>query len=650
MAVAPYGSWLSPITPEFVVAAGGNIANVAVEGDVVAWLEPRPAEAGRQAIMVKIGNGAPTELLPAPLSARDRAHEYGGGAMILQGGAIIFSNDADARLYRIPVTGGVPTPLTPDLPGRVLRYADMAPDPTRGRIVAVREDHRAAGEARNEIVAIALDGSSVADGGAVLVSGPDFVSNPTVNLAGDTIAWLSWTHPDMPWDRTDLWTASLDVAGKLGAATHVAGGPIESVFQPRWSPEGALVFASDRDSGWWNLHVAGPTGPRNLCPREAEFAYPQWVFGLSIWCWANARTIVSTSTRDGLWNLVRIDVTTGASEDIVNPYTEIDELQAGDGWVTFVGRAPDRSAELVRYDLATGALAVIAGGAPLGIDASYIARPETFWFSSTGDLPVHALYYPPTNPDFRAPDDEAPPLVVLSHGGPTSIAHTALNLKTQYWTSRGFAVLDVNYGGSTGFGRPYRERLRLAWGVVDVDDCVNAARAMAERGFADPERVMIRGWSASGYTTLAALAFRNVFKAGASHFGISDLETMATDTHKFESRYLDRLIGPYPAAKHVYVARSPIHAADHLSCPLILFQGLEDKVVPPDQAEKMYDAVRARGIPVAYVPFAGEQHGFRQAANIMRSLEAELYFLSRVFHFPLPTSIDPVEIANADAL
>lgn len=650
MPVAPYGSWLSPLTPEFVVAAGGNIANVAVEGDIIAWLEPRAAEAGRQAIMVRTGAAAPVALLPAPWSARDRVHEYGGGAMILHAGDVIFSNDADARLYRVPASGGTPAPLTPDLPGRVLRYADMAPDPARGRILAVREDHRAGGEPRNDIVAIALDGSSLVDGGIVLVSGADFVSNPIVNPAGDTLAWLSWNHPDMPWDRTDLWTAPLDADGMPGAPTHVAGGPTESVFQPRWSPEGALVYASDGANGWWNLHLADPATPRNLCAREAEFAYPQWVFGLSIWCWADPRTIVSTVTRDGMWSLVRIDVPNGAVEDIVSPYTEIDELQAGGGGVFFVGRAPDRAAELVRYDLASGALTIVAGGAPLGIDAAYISRPEPFWFTSTGDLPVHALYYAPTNPDFHAPDGDLPPLVVLSHGGPTSIAHTALNLKTQYWTSRGFAVLDVNYGGSTGFGRPYRERLRDAWGVVDVDDCVNGARAMAERGFADPERTMIRGWSASGYTTLAALAFRDVFKAGASHYGISDLETMTTDTHKFESRYLDRLIGPYPADKAIYIDRSPIHFADRLSCPLILFQGLEDKVVPPDQAEKMYDAVRAKGIPVAYVPFEGEQHGFRQAANIKRSLEAELYFLARVFKFPLPTSIEPVEIANAAAL
>jgi dipeptidyl aminopeptidase/acylaminoacyl peptidase len=449
----------------------------------------------------------------------------------------------------------------------------------------------------------------------------------------------------MPWDGSELWIAGLDSDGDVESAARVAGGLAESIFQPEWSPDGALYYVSDR-TGWWNLYRQHRGGDEAVAPMEAEFGLAQWVFGASTYAFLDEQTIIATYAENGVWRLATIDAASGELTPISAPYTDFDDISTGEGRAIFTAGSPTQPTAVVRYDPATGEFETLKRSLDVEIDAGYLSVPQPIEFPTEGGLTAHAFLYLPQNQDFAAPQGELPPLLVQSHGGPTGTTSTALNIGTQFWASRGFAVLDVNYGGSTGYGRAYRERLNDQWGIVDVDDHVNGARYLIDKGLVDPERTAIRGWSASGYTTLATLAFRNLFRAGASHFGISDLETMTTDTHKFESRYLDGLIGPYPGRKDIYEERSPIHHLKGFTVPLILFQGSEDTVVPPDQAETLYEAMKARGLPVAMVLFEGEGHGFRRAENIRRALEGELDFYGQVFGFAPAGEIERVEIAN----
>ncbi len=483
------------------------------------------------------------------------------------------------------------------------------------------------------------------DGGRVLAAGHDFYASPRLSPDGARLAWLAWRHPNMPWDGVELWVAQVAVDGALVDAHIIAGGPTESIFQPEWSPDGVLHFVSDR-TGWWNLYRWRAGQVEALCPRAAEFGRPQWVFGMSTYGFLSARELVCTFFQGGKWHLAVLDLVTLVLEEIATPYTELAGLRVAGGRALLWAGSPTEPASLVLLDLAERQFAVLRCSSGLAVDPGYLSIPQEIQFPTQEGLPVYAYYYPPRNRDFVGPAGEKPPLLVLSHGGPTGAASAILDLDIQFWTSRGFAVVDVNYGGSTGYGRAFRERLAGNWGIVDVDDCVGAALYLAGRGDVDPGRLAIRGGSAGGYTTLSALAFRDVFKAGASHYGVSDLETLATDTHKFESRYLDGLVGPYPARRDLYIERSPIHHTDGLNCALILFQGLDDKVVPPEQSRAMYEAVRAKGLPVAYLAYEGEGHGFRQAANIVRTLEAELYFYSKVFRFDLADPVAPVAIEN----
>ncbi len=638
--VAPYGSWKSPITADLIVAGTVGLSNILADGDVIYWIESRPTEAGRNVIVRCTPDGCLADMTPAGFNARTRVHEYGGGDYLVHGGALFFANFADQRLYRQD-DAGAPRPVTPEAP---FRYADAVIDAARHRLICIREDHTLADQqAVNAIVAVAGDGDTA--GGQVLVSGNDFYASPRFSPDGTQLAWLTWNHPNMPWDGCELWVATVQADGSLASATRIAGGADESIFQPEWSPDGVLHFVSDR-SGWWNLYRWQDGRAEPLCAMAAEFGLPQWVFRQSTYAFVAADRIACAYTQAGAWRLAMLNTTARTLTPFDLPYTEIGNVRAVAGRVVFTAASPAHAPAIVSLDPLTGRFTVLRHSSETAVDAGYLSMPEPIEFPTTGGLTAHAFYYPPTNRDYRAPEGERPPLLVLSHGGPTGATSTALRLSLQYWTSRGFAVVDVNYGGSTGYGRAYRERLNGGWGVVDVDDCVNAARYLAARGLADPQRLAIRGGSAGGYTTLAALTFRDIFKAGASHYGISDLETLDTDTHKFESRYLDRLIGPYPERRDVYIARSPIHFTDRLATPIILLQGLEDKVVPPSQAETMFAAVKAKGLPVAYVPFAGEQHGFRRAENIKRALEAELYFYSRVFGFALADAIEPIEIAN----
>ena len=637
--VAPYGAWESPISADLISTEGRRIIEAVADGEDIYWIEMRPTESGRYVIVRRTPDGQTTDVTPSPFNARTRVHEYGGAAFVVCDGTIYFSNFADQRLYR-QSPGADPQPITPE---GEQRYADGVIDTKRKRLICVREDHTdAKREAVNALVDISLDGS---DGGQVLVSGNDFYSSPCLSPDGTRLAWMTWNHPNMPWDGTELWVGEISQDGSLGRTECVAGGVDESIFQPEWSPDGTLYFVSDR-TDWWNLYrcQAGIVEP--LCDMEAEFGRPQWIFGMSTYRFVSPNQIICAYTQDGIWHLASLDTVTRRLDRIETPYTSIANLQATPGGILFNASSSTESASIVRFDLTTRQFEVLCRSSETEIDAGYFSTPQAIEFPTKGNLSAYAFFYPPQNRGCVAPADDLPPLLVISHGGPTSATSTALDLEIQYWTSRGIAVLDVNYGGSSGYGRAYRQRLNGKWGVVDVDDCVNGARYLAENGHVDSNRLAIRGGSAGGYTTLSALTFRDVFKAGASYYGISDLEAMTTDTHKFESRYLDSLIGPYPEGRDLYRARSPIHFTDRLSCPLIVFQGLEDKVVPPNQAELMVDALRAKGLPVAYIPFEGEQHGFRRSENIRRSLEAELHFYAQVFDFTPAGAIEPVIIEN----
>jgi len=644
--VAPYGSWKSPITADLITSATVGLGAATFDGDDIYWLEARPTEGGRQVLVRRMPDGTITDVTPAPFNVRTRVHEYGGGAFVLDHGVIYFCNFDDQRLYR-QESGGQPSPLTPALD---LRYADGVIDRRHRRMIWVREDHTVAGEAENTLVSLPLpDNATTAGvalhGGDVLVSGNNFYSSPRLSADGSHLAWLTWNHPNMPWDGCELWVGEVAADGAIGARRLIAGGPEESIFQPEWSPDGSLYFISDR-TGWWNLYRWRDGKIDALCPKAAEFGQPQWTFGMSTYAVESARRLVCSYLERGRWHLALLDTATLHLQPIELPYTDITRVNAAPGKVLLSAASATEPLSIILLDLDSGDRFVLRRSYENTIDTSYFSIPQEIEFPTVDGLTAYGFFYRPQNPDFVAPEGELPPLLVLSHGGPTSAASTSFSLGIQYWTSRGFAVLDVNYGGSTGYGRAYRQRLNGLWGVVDVDDCCNGARYLVQRGLVDGRRLAIRGGSAGGYTTLCALTFRNVFTVGASHFGISDLNVFVKDTHKFESRYLDRLVGPYPERKDLYYQRSAINFIDRLSTPMILFQGLEDKIVPPNQAQMMFEAVKAKGIPVAYLAFEGEQHGFRRAENIKRALEAELYFYSKVLGFPLADDIEPVAIEN----
>lgn len=636
--LAPYGSWKSPITSE-LAASTTQLTEVALDGDQVYWRELRPEERGRYTIMRCNLNGQIQEILAAPFNARTLVHEYGGGTFVVTDGILYFSNFSDQRLYRLE-PNSQPRPITPKVE---MRYADGCIDRQRGRLVCVREDHTHTGrEAVNTLVSLYLDGNGSGD---VLVSGNDFYSFPRLSPDGSNLAWLTWNHPNMPWDGTELWVGELRANGSLGRTERIAGGVKESIIQPEWSPDGILYFVSDR-TGWWNLYRWREKRIEPLCDMAAEFGRPHWTFIMSSFAIESTRRIVCTYTMQGTWHLAELDTSTLALRSIENPYSEITYVRAAPGQSVFVAGSPTESERIAKFDFVTRQTEILYSSRDPMIDSEYLSTPRAIEFPTSHDLTAHALFYAPRNREFNSLANELPPLIVMSHGGPTSSTRTTLNLGIHYWTSRGFAVLDVNYGGSTGYGRAYRQRLYGQWGVVDVDDCVNGALYLTRQGDVDGNRLAIRGGSAGGYTTLCALTFRNTFKAGASYFGISDLEVFDKTTHKFESRYDTKLIGPYPETRDLYRERSPIHFTDRISCPMILFQGLEDKIVPPSQAELMVKALREKRLPYAYVPFEGEQHGFRQKENIKRAFEAELYFYSKIFGFNLADPILPIQIEN----
>ena len=634
---APYGSWRSPIGAALVAGETVGLGQIACDPSGVYWSEQRPREQGRNVVMAATADGV-AERLPAPYSARSRVHEYGGGAFTAADGVLFFCHDADQRIWRLAPDGRA-QPLTPQGP---FRYADLAYDAKRARLYCVREQHVGDREPVNTLVAIDARGERPVQ---VLSAGHDFYSSPRLSSDGQRLAWLAWNHPDMPWDGTELWLAGMAADGTLADARRVAGGRAESICQPRFAPHGPLYFVSDRRN-WWNLYRWRAGAVESVCETDAEFAVPQWVFGQSNYAFMSAGEIICAYGRNGNWQLGLLDVARGALAAIDTPYTELRELCARDGRVWFVGAGPSRAAELVELDVARGHTRVLRRASTVELDPGYLSVPQAIDYPTGDGLRAHAFYYPPRNRDFVALPGEKPPLLVLSHGGPTAAASSALNLRVQYFTSRGIAVLDVNYRGSTGYGRAYRRALEGRWGVADAEDCVAGARHLVGQGLVDAARLAIRGGSAGGYTTLCALTWHNVFKAGASYYGISDLEALVRDTHKFEARYLDRLVGPYPAERALYRARSPIYHVERLTCPMIFFQGLQDKVTPPDQTERMVEALRRKGIAVAYVAFDNEAHGLRRSESIERALEAELSFYACVFGFTPAEELTPLAIEN----
>ena len=640
MKILPYGTWPSPITPEAIVAETVRLSSVSLDSGSVSWIEGRPGDGGRNVLVRADASGRLGDLTPPPFNVRSGVHEYGGGAYAVSGNRLWFSNYADERIHSKAGDAAL-APLTAQ---GSARFGDLTVDPRRRRLLAVRETHRSDAPPVNDLVAISIDDGSE----RVLASGHDFCAAPAPSPDGRHLAWLAWDQPDMPWDAAALWLAELDRDGVPGAPARIAGGAGCSAFQPAWSPDGALWCVADPD-GWWNLHRWRDGELRCMYRAEHEFGKPLWQLGTTTFGFdASGRVVCAWRTGAG-WRLGRLDPN-GSMQTIALPWTSIDSLSVEGGAAAFIGGAPDRSTSVVTVDLESGAFQVLRTSSTLSIDDRLLSRPVALSFpTGDGREVAHGYHYAPHNEACRAPAGELPPLLVLSHGGPTGATADTLSPSIQFWTSRGFAVLDVDYRGSTGYGRAYRERLYGEWGVVDVEDCVAGASHLAETGRADPARLAIRGGSAGGYTTLSALTFHDVFRAGASYYGICDLEALAADTHKFEARYLDRLVGEWPADRDVYRARSPLHHAGQLGCPIIFFQGLEDRVVPPNQAELMAHALDRQRLPVACLMFEGESHGFRKAETMRRCLEAELSFYGQVFGFEPADALPPLDIRNLQA-
>lgn len=654
-----YGSWVSPISARQVASAApaidspcldmGSLDIDDINGDDLYWLEARPEESGRSAIVRLSANGEKTDVLLAPFSARSQVHEYGGTPYIVVAGILFFCEQSDQRIYRLDTQSKEPTPEAISPANQNLRFADFCYDSQHQRLICVAEqsgeaDCATQGEPRNFIIALSTNTPHEL---IELHSGADFYAYPRLSPNGTQLSWISWQHPQMPWQGSELWLAGVSNDGVLLANPEkITGGCDESIFQAQWSPDGRLYFVSDR-SEWWNIYRCANTGEGEnsieaLCPQQAEFATPLWTLGMSTYgfCddFCDNNSLVACYTQNGCWHLGLITEKTQQLNTVDLPFTQISALISKGHRAWFIGASPSQSGCLVELNTRTGHYKIIHQFAALPIAEENYAQPQAITYATSNGEQAHGFYYPPCNTAYlHNTPDEKPPLLVMCHGGPTGATSTGLNLKIQFWTNRGFAVLDVNYRGSTGYGRLYRQALDGAWGIKDVDDVIAGAQYLINQGLADSERLMIRGGSAGGYTVLAALAFHDLFKAGASYYGIGDLETLARDTHKFESRYLDTLVGPYPAEKMLYQHRSPINHIDKLNCPVIFFQGLDDKVVPPQQAEAMVESLEKKGLKVKYIPFSGEGHGFRQAENTERALLEELQFYSEVFGFSLPT-------------
>jgi dipeptidyl aminopeptidase/acylaminoacyl peptidase len=631
-----------------VARAGTGLSNVWLVDGVAWWLESRPAEAGRVVLMRADPGAEPRDVTPDGFSVRTRVHEYGGGAYCAQGETVYFTNHADQRLYRQDPEQE-PVAITPDVPGHRHRYADGRVTGDGRLWIGIRERHEGTRpeEVVNELVALPTDGSSDP---VPIAAGRDFYSNPRIAPGDTRICFLAWDIPWMPWDGCELFVADLGGDGALSGLDRVAGvDGKEAIWQPEWSPSGELVFASDR-SGWWNLERIRGGRRAVLYPAEAEFGYPAWVFGSRSYGFLADGRIACAYDRDAHTHVAILDSEQGTLEGLDVPHNARSAsvfLAAEGTTIAYIAGSATLPNQVVRLDVSTGELESLRSSAQVPVDESYFSVPQAIDFPTEDGLTAHALYYRPRNPAFVAPDDERPPLVVWCHGGPTDNAAPLFSLRTQFWTSRGFAIVDVNYGGSTGYGRAYRERLNGLYGVVDVQDCVNAARYLVEQGEADGERLLIRGGSSGGYTTVCALTFTDLFAAGSSYYGIVDLEpTPEGNTIKFELEHDQTLVGPYPEAVDLFRERSPIHFADRITTPMLVLQGVDDEVVPPVQAERIVAALRERGVPHAYLLFEGEGHGFRRAETAIRSLEAELSFYLQVLGLESLDDVPRLEIEH----
>jgi len=632
--VAPGGTWASPITFESLVAGAVNPSDLRVYDGQLYWLESRPADGGRIVAMTLEG-GAPRALTAAPFNVRTRVHEYGGAPYVVADGVLYFSNFADQKLHAL-APAGEPRPLT----GEGYRYADAATLPGGG-LVAVREDHTDPSDPRNAVVRLS---GAAGDDGQVLFGESDFVAYPRPSPDGKRLAFIAWDHPNMPWDTTSLYVGDLEDGG-LASPTRVAGGDEESVLDPKWSPDGALWFISDR-TGFWNLYRWDGETVRAVLPMQAECAGPLWVFGQSNYALMQGGRVLAAHAGDGRQALTLIEAD-GRTRDIPAPFVACGALHPlDDRRVAMLAAFPDQGPAVITVDVDSGEMQVVRRPSPAMTDPAFVASAQAISFPSAGGRTAHALYYPPTSGAFELPANQPPPLIVQAHGGPTGQASAGFSLSNQFWTIRGFALVDVDYGGSSGYGRAYRQALNGQWGVVDVEDVIAAAEHLVRTGRADPRRIAIHGGSAGGFTVLAALAQSKVFSAGGDFYGVSDLEALAHDTHKFESRYLDTLIGPYPATKALYQARSPINHLEQFRTPLIIFQGSEDPVVPPNQAMMILEALRERQLPVAYLEFAGEAHGFRKSETIIAAKQAELYFYGRILGFDPADDLPEAPIEN----
>jgi dipeptidyl aminopeptidase/acylaminoacyl peptidase len=664
---APFGTWVSPVTLDVLAGTGVGLSFPMATPSHVYWTEARPREGGRQVLVrCPVEGGAREDVIAPAYNARTTVHEYGGRCAVVHhdaaaGDTVYFSNYADQRLYRT-TPGGAPVPITPEPPSpRAHRYAAPVLTGDGRHLVAVRERHAqpdVPSSVENDVCLLAADGSSTP---VSLLSGRDFYSHVSLAPDGRRMCWVTWDHPNMPWDGTELWEGELDLdAGCVRAARRVAGGPTESVSQPKYAPDGTLHYLTDR-TGWWNLYAV-PGGSedaardvRALAPKDVELGVPDWVFGASNYVVATDGSVLAVWSENGIQHLGVLRPGAQVFEELATGFTFLAQLSGVPAAPSALAVAGSSSLAPCIVRIAVGETAepvveILARSRGTAVDPSYLSVPEPVDVPTKEGEVAHALYYPPTNPDFEPPEDELPPLIVNVHGGPTTAAVPVLNYAIQYWTSRGFALVDVNYGGSSGYGRSYRERLRGQWGVVDLEDCVAAARHLTASGRADPERLLIHGGSAGGYTVLCAATFTDMFAAGASYFGVADTVVFVEETHKFESHYADGLFGPWPETADTYIARSPVQHTESLRTPLIIFQGLEDKIVPPDQAEAIVAALRRQGVPHAYVTYEGEQHGFRKAESVKRTAEAELFFYGRVLGFTPPDALEPVEIIHEERI
>jgi dipeptidyl aminopeptidase/acylaminoacyl peptidase len=642
--IAPFGAWASPIAIERLTDGAVFLSEPRAADGIRWWLEGRPEEDGRQVLVRRDRDGSITRLTPPGFNARCRVHEYGGAATLIAGDLVVVSDFTTGRLNRVDA----PEQLTPFTPDRAWRFADLEPDLRRNRLIAIREDHEpevvdAHGEWVNELVAIDLASGAV----TVLDRGADFYAAPRLSPDGRRLAWVRWNHPNLPWDGTELLLADVADDGSLGEARVIAGSADDWISQPRWSPDGLLHYVAEPDN-WMNLFRLEADGTATcLAPAEAEFAEPEWQFGNHTYDFLADGSILAAGRSDGRDRLYRIG-SSGGTSVVQTPFSEIATLVVDGPTVVVRAAGPSEPGQVAEIDPATGAVTVLRMGNPARPDPAVASTPEHIEFPTEDGLTAHANLYRPHNPTFAAPDGELPPLIVTSHGGPTSSAFSGWATGLQLFTSRGYTVVDVDYGGSTGYGRDYRKRLNGKWGIVDVEDCVAAARWLAGQGIVDGDRQAVRGGSASGFTTLAALAFTDQFDAGTTYFGIGDLRAFVKDTHKFESRYLETLVGPWPAEKQRYLDRSPALHAERITVPVLVEQGAEDRVVPPAEAERIVDALFERRVPHAYLLFPGEDHGFRSRDAIIASFSAELSFYAQVFGFQPADAIEPVEIRFLD--